>query len=132
MNVYAMKRHWFKTLMGVLAVTALGVGALFSPNQAAAYQAASTPEGVVATITYPDPINVRGGPSTVDYPIVGQLFPGDVVPAVGDRSCVGTDRLPWNGERKGMGVRGIRHGLWWRASGCGSAADPNAAGHCHY
>jgi uncharacterized protein YraI len=83
MNVYAMKRHWFKTLMGVLAVTAFGVAVLFSPNQAAAYQAASTPEGVVATIIYPDPINVRGGPSTVHYPIVGQLFPGDVVPALG-------------------------------------------------
>lgn len=78
-----MKRHWFKTLMGVLAVAGLGVVALFSPNQAEAYQAASTPQGVVATVTYPDPINVRGGPSTVHYPIVGQLSPGDVVPALG-------------------------------------------------
>lgn len=39
--------------------------------------------GVVITVTYTDPINVRGGPSTVNYPIVGQLNPGDVVPALG-------------------------------------------------
>jgi len=78
-----MKRHWFKTLMGVLAVAGLSVVVFLSPNQAEAYQAASTPQGVVATVIYPDPINVRGGPSTVHYPIVGQLSPGDVVPALG-------------------------------------------------
>jgi uncharacterized protein YraI len=78
-----MKRHWFKTWVGILAVTGLGVGAFFSPNQAQAYQAAATPVGIFATVTYPDPINVRGGPSTVHYPIVGQLFPGDIVQAVG-------------------------------------------------
>jgi uncharacterized protein YraI len=78
-----MKRHWFKTWVGILAVTGLGLGAFFSPNQAQAYQAAATPVGIFATVTYPDPINVRGGPSTVHYPIVGQLVPGDIVQAVG-------------------------------------------------
>jgi uncharacterized protein YraI len=83
MNVYAMKQFWFKTLMGILAVLSLGTGMLVSPNQAEAYQEAPSPSGVLATIIYSDPINVRGGPSTVKYPIVGQLFPGDVVPALG-------------------------------------------------
>ena len=61
----------------------LGVGILILPDQAVAYQDASTPSGVIVTVPYTDPINVRSGPSTVNYPIVGQLAPGDVVPALG-------------------------------------------------
>jgi hypothetical protein len=83
MNVYAMKRFWFKAFSGVLAVTGLGVGVFLSPDQAGAYQEAITPTGVFVTVTYTDPINVRSGPSTVNYPIIGQLFPGDVVSALG-------------------------------------------------
>jgi uncharacterized protein YraI len=83
MNIYATKRIWFKTLLAVVAVTGLGVGTLLIPNPAEAYQAASTVTGVFVTVTYSDPINVRGGPSTVYYPIVGQLAPGDIVPALG-------------------------------------------------
>lgn len=64
-------------------VPGLGVGTLLSPNQAEAYQEASTPAGVLATVIYAEQINVRSGPSTVNYPIIGQLFPGDVVPALG-------------------------------------------------
>lgn len=58
-------------------------GVFLVPKQAEAYQDASTPTGVTVTVTYTDPINIRSGPSTVNYPIVGQLFPGDVVPALG-------------------------------------------------
>jgi uncharacterized protein YraI len=61
----------------------LGLGAFLSTNQVEAYQGASTPTGILVTVTYADPINIRGGPSTVYYPIVGQLNPGDVVPALG-------------------------------------------------
>jgi hypothetical protein len=82
-NIYAMKRNWFKTLLGVIIVAGLGIGALLSPKQADAYQDPATPTGVLVTVTYSDNINVRGGPSTVSYPIVGQLAPGDVVPALG-------------------------------------------------
>ena len=64
-------------------VANLGVGTFLSPNQAEAYQEASTPTGVLATVIYAEQINVRGGPSTVNYPIIGQLFPGDIVPALG-------------------------------------------------
>jgi len=83
MNIYAMRRFWFRTLWGILSVTSLGVGMFLSPNQAEAYQEVSTPTGVLATIIYSEQINVRSGPSTVYYPIIGQLFPGDVVPALG-------------------------------------------------
>src|SRR5258706_5322222 len=81
-----MRQFWFKTILGVCVVTGLGVGSLFSAKQAEAYQVASTPStplGIYATVTYADPINVRGGPSTVHYPIVGRLNPGDIVQALG-------------------------------------------------
>lgn len=39
--------------------------------------------GVFATVIYTEPINVRGGPSTVYYPVVGRVAPGDVFPAIG-------------------------------------------------
>ncbi|HLF74482.1 MAG TPA: SH3 domain-containing protein [Anaerolineales bacterium] len=67
-----------------MTATGLGVGILLGPEQARVRaQEASTPTGISATVTYTDPINVRSGPSTVYYPIIGQLAPGDVVPALG-------------------------------------------------
>lgn len=83
MNVYAMKRIWFNILWGVSMMTALGIGIFSSPAPAGAFQDAATPAGVVVTVTYTDPINVRSGPSTTLYPIIGQLNPGAVVPALG-------------------------------------------------
>ena len=83
MNIYATRRFWFKFLLVMLNVASLGAAAFLSPNQAEAYQAASTPTGVLATVIYAEQINVRSGPSTVYYPIIGQLFPGDIVPALG-------------------------------------------------
>lgn len=78
-----MKRLWFKVLSGFLAGCVLGVVIFLLPYQAEAYQDASTPTGIFVTVTYTDPINVRGGPSTVYYPIVGQVVPGDILPALG-------------------------------------------------
>ncbi|HEY3475685.1 MAG TPA: hypothetical protein VGK56_13830, partial [Anaerolineales bacterium] len=73
-----MKQFWFKALPGVWAVIVLFMGLLLAPGQAVAYQDVSTPTGITVTVTYTDPINVRSGPSTVLYPIVAQLNPGDV------------------------------------------------------
>jgi len=78
-----MRQFWFKTFFGVITVAGLGLGVFLSPQQAGAYQDAPTPTGIFITVTYSDPINVRSGPSTLIYPIIGQLFPGDVVPALG-------------------------------------------------
>ncbi len=85
MNVYELKRFWFKSLWGVLLMIGLSVGSLLSVKQAQAYQVAPTATlpGIYATVTYSEPINVRGGPSTVQYPRVGHLNPGDVVQALG-------------------------------------------------
>ena len=86
-----MKRLWFKVFLGFLAGSVSGMVMFLLPNQAEAYQEASTPTGIFVTVTYTDPINVRGGPSTVYYPIVGQVLPGDILPALGvspDRKSV--------------------------------------------
>jgi hypothetical protein len=82
MNVYAMKRLWFKTLLGAMMILSLGIGFLSLPDRAGAFQGAATPSGVYITVTYSDPINVRAGPSTVNYPVIGQLPSGAVVPAL--------------------------------------------------
>jgi hypothetical protein len=81
--IYAMRQIWFKILLGILTIAGLSTGVFFSPRQAEAYQDAPTPTGIFVTVTYTDPINVRSGPSTIIYPIVAQLNPGDVVPALG-------------------------------------------------
>jgi hypothetical protein len=78
-----MNHFWLKVLIGGLTVTSLGFSALLSPDHAGAVQQASTPSGILATVIYTEPINVRSGPSTVFYPIIGQLQPGDIVPALG-------------------------------------------------
>ena len=54
-----------------------------SPKQAEAYREAANQTGVIITVTYTEDINVRGGPNTVDYPIVGRLVVGETAPAVG-------------------------------------------------
>jgi hypothetical protein len=77
-----MKSIWFKRLAVVFAGLSLGAALLLLPNQAEAYQAASTPTGIFITVTYTDPMNVRNGPGTF-YDIIGQIFPGDVYPALG-------------------------------------------------
>lgn len=78
-----MKQLWFKAFLGVLMVVGLGSGIFLSPRQAEAFQDVPTPTGILVTVTYSDPINVRSGPSTQLYPIVAQLNPGEVVPALG-------------------------------------------------
>jgi hypothetical protein len=35
------------------------------------------------TVTYPEPVNVRSGPSSFDYPIIGSLPSGGTAPAIG-------------------------------------------------
>lgn len=83
MNIYAITRNWFKNGLGIITVTFVGAAMLFSPKQAQAYQEAAYQSGVIITVTYTEDINVRGGPNTVDYPIVGRLVVGETAPALG-------------------------------------------------
>lgn len=73
----------------LLAAQAVAFGAV-GPTPAAAQQptgtvptVTGTPTGPFVTVTYPDPINVRAGPSSYFYPAVGVLLPNQVVPAIG-------------------------------------------------
>ena len=66
-----------------MVVSSLGLGILLLPDRVEAFQGASTPSGVFITVTYSDPINVRGGPSTRNYPVVGQLPSGATAQALG-------------------------------------------------
>ena len=103
MNVYAMKRLWFKTLLGVMLVLSLGFGIFSLPDQAGAFQGATTPSGVFVTVTYSDPINVRAGPSTVNYPVIGQLPSGAVVPALGVSVAREWVQIEYAGSSTGKG-----------------------------
>jgi uncharacterized protein YraI len=103
MNVYAMKRLWFKTLLGVMMVISLGIGFLSLPEQAGAFQGAFTPSGVYVTVTYSDPINVRAGPSTVNYPVIGQIPSGAVVPALGVSVAREWVQIEFPGSASGKG-----------------------------
>ena len=59
--------------------------------------------GVVVTVTYSDPINVRAGPSTVNYPVIGQLPSGAVVPALGVSTAREWVQIEFPGSASGKG-----------------------------
>ena len=82
-NVYVMNKIWFKFPRTILIGFAASLVMFIAPGQVWARGEAQAQSGVVATVIYSEPINVRGGPSTVYYPIVGRVFPGDVLPALG-------------------------------------------------
>ncbi len=77
-----MKRILFKAFLGGLTASILGLGVFLKPNQARAFQDPSTPTGVIITVTYTEPMNVRGGPGT-SYDILGQIQPGSIYSALG-------------------------------------------------
>ena len=84
-------RLWFIFILGLaILFFLLFLGA--AGSHAAAQQAASmTPDatagnvgsGAFITVTYIEPINVRTGPSSFDYPIIGTLPVGGTAPAIG-------------------------------------------------
>jgi hypothetical protein len=103
MNVYVMKRIWFKLLLGGMLACSLGLGIFLLPDEVGAYQGGATPSGVFVTVTYSDPINVRAGPSTRDYPVVGQLPSGAVVPALGVSTAREWVQIEFQGSSTGKG-----------------------------
>jgi uncharacterized protein YraI len=99
MNVYEMKQFWFKALLGVLIVAGLVMGTFYSVKPVKAFQDPS----IFVTVTYSDPINVRGGPSTVYYPIVGRLLPGDTAVALGTSPGREWVQIAYSGAPGGTG-----------------------------
>ncbi len=84
-----MKRFWFQFSFWI-CVTASLFGFLLAAStrslvyaQAVATNTLGGGPSPFITVTYIEPINVRSGPSTVFYPIIGQLPVGSTAPALG-------------------------------------------------
>lgn len=81
-----MKRHWFHILVPALLITLLFQGTFFAsaPTSVLAQQPTDSPSGIFITVLYDEPqINVRMGPSSTIYPVVGTMVSGSTAPALG-------------------------------------------------
>lgn len=83
-----MKKMFFVLLMFLLtALLAVGWGqsqpAYAQQPTGSVPTVTGTPTGPIVRVTYPEQINVRAGPSTYFYPIIGVLLPGQEVEVVG-------------------------------------------------
>jgi uncharacterized protein YraI len=85
-----MKRFWFQFLLSMYFAASISGLLLAAPSQTQAFAQAGPSETPTAggatsayiTQTYTEAINVRTGPSTVDYPVIGQLPIGATAPAL--------------------------------------------------
>lgn len=79
-----MKRFWFKIFL-TLVTLALIAGFVSASSLTVVLAQELTPGSgeVIVTVTNPDQINVRDGPSTVLYDIIGHMQPGDTTRALG-------------------------------------------------
>ena len=80
-----MKRFWFKVTQWIVILTALLVGLFGVSNHTKVLAQEATPgaSDVFVTVTYTEQINVRNGPSTVLYDIIGNMQPGETAQALG-------------------------------------------------
>lgn len=79
-----MKQFWFNLITRVLFLVGIPVFLVASISLETAFaQGETPPPGVYITVTYAEQINVRSGPSTVLYDIIGNLQPGDTALALG-------------------------------------------------
>ena len=85
-----MRRFWFHVAICMaIAASVLAARAALRDEPAALAQAGATdtpPAGsssAYITQTYTEPINVRSGPSTVYYPVIGHMPIGATAPAIG-------------------------------------------------
>lgn len=80
---YVMNRIRSHFIRVVFWGSAVSLMLLFLAGRVWGRDEAHAQSGVSVTVTYSEPINVRGGPSTVYYPVVGRVFPGDVFQGIG-------------------------------------------------
>ena len=83
--VTKMKRYWFKPTFWTVLVAVLMAGFASASIQPKVLAQEPTPGSgdVFVTVTYTEQINVRNGPSTVLYDIVGNMQPGETAQALG-------------------------------------------------
>jgi len=82
-DVYVMNRIWSHFVKMLFWGFAVSLILFFVAGQVWGHDEAHAQSGVLVTVTYSEPINVRGGPSTVYYPIVGRVVPGEVFQGIG-------------------------------------------------
>lgn len=70
-------------VLGLLALTPSWTAARAQQPTGSVPTVTGTPSGPVVTVTYPEQINVRAGPHSVNYDAVGVLLPGESAPALG-------------------------------------------------
>ena len=80
-----MKHSWFKTTFWIVATALLMVLILGASIRTEALAQEPTPgsSGVFVTVNYAEQINVRNGPGTVLYNIIGNMQPGESAQALG-------------------------------------------------
>ena len=80
-----MKRFWFKVTYWIVILAALLAGFFGASIQTEVLAQEATPgsSDVFITVTNPEQINVRNGPSTVLYDIIGNMQPGETARALG-------------------------------------------------
>ena len=79
-----MKRFWFKKIL-ILVTLTLIAGFVSASSLTVVLAQEPTPGSgeVIVTVTNADQINVRNGPSTVLYDIIGHMQPGETAKALG-------------------------------------------------
>ena len=82
-DIYFMYRIWSHFVRMLIWGFAVSLALFFLAGQVWERNEAHAQSGVLVTVTYSEPINVRGGPSTVYYPIVGRVSPGDAFQGIG-------------------------------------------------
>ncbi len=103
----SVKKSFLSLILILFFVLLLNVPAL---HKVAAQQATGsvptvtgTPLGAYIEVTYNDQINVRAGPSTFSYAVIGVLLPGQIAPAVGSSPDGSWVQIKYPGVENGVG-----------------------------
>ncbi len=102
------KRIWFQPSPWIIAVLLVFGFMLANPIRTPAFAqvvATNTLGGPspFITVTYIEPVNIRSGPSTVFYPIIGQLPVGATAPALGTDPSHTWIQISYSGSSTGVG-----------------------------
>jgi hypothetical protein len=99
---------WFFLILGFAAMSFFGsdrnpVAAQQSDSATPTVTLIGTFSGRYITVTYIEPVNVRSGPSSLDYPIVGSLPVGETAPAIGRSPAGEWIQIEFSGAPRGKG-----------------------------
>ena len=80
-----IKQIWFKKIFWIVSLALLIAGFMNASLWTGVLAQDPTPgsSDVFITITYTDQVNIRSGPSTVLYDIIGHMQPGETAKALG-------------------------------------------------